>query len=244
MELSSIIGKEILAPSGDKLGYTKNVFLSKDRKKLSSLLCIDEDEEEFVLPARAILASDDVIIAGKARLNAPTGLPCPIGIPAYSDKGELMGVVGDLLLGGGDPVYVIVKNGVRTSFSADCVVPGKTIIIYPEGKPERIAREKKSAAKQAASPKKQTSAPAAAEQPEPDFVLEQTENVAPANSEQTENALNRCNLLGRRVKKSVYGENREPIALQGERITPEIISRARRHNRLLQLTVNTLTNIY
>ena len=56
--------------------------------------------------------------------------------------------------------------------------------------------------------------------------------------------LDRTNLLGRRVKRSVYDEHGEPVALAGERITPEVIARARRGNRLLALTVNTLTNLY
>ena len=56
--------------------------------------------------------------------------------------------------------------------------------------------------------------------------------------------INRTNLLGRRVKKSVYDETGAPIALAGERITPETITKARRKNKLLALTVNTLTNLY
>ena len=54
----------------------------------------------------------------------------------------------------------------------------------------------------------------------------------------------RTNLLGRRVKRSVYDEHGAPIATAGERVTPEMIAAARRKNRLLALTVNTLTNLY
>lgn len=252
MELSSLIGKEILTPTGDKLGYAKSAYVSRDYKRLSSLVCIDEDEEEFYLPARAVLASDDVIIAGKGRLSAPTGTPCPIGVPAYSEKGENLGAVGDLLVGDGDPVYVIVKDGIRTSYAADCVVNGKTIIVYPEGKPRRTApkkaqpaaeqteREAPPATPQAVAEQTQPALRETAEQPAPQETTEQTP-PAPASAF---DALNRCNLLGRRVKKSVYDENGAPIAVKDERITPEILSCARRHNRLLQLTVNTLTNIY
>lgn len=238
MELSSLIGKEILTPTGDKLGYAKSAFVSRDYKRLSSLVCIDEDEEEFYLPARAVLASDDVIIAGKGRLPAPTGLPCPIGTPAYSEKGEHFGVVGDLLVGDGDPVYVIVKDGIRTSYAADCVVTGKTMIIYPEGKPKRSAPKKRT------KPAPENAAPQVVTPPEPAAPVMPAAPAPVKESVNAFDALNRCNLLGRRVKKSVYDENGSPIALADERITPEILSCARRHNKLLQLTVNTLTNIY
>lgn len=56
--------------------------------------------------------------------------------------------------------------------------------------------------------------------------------------------IDRTNLLGRRVKRSVYDETGTPIAVAGERITPQTIALARRKNRLLALTVNTLTNLY
>lgn len=55
--------------------------------------------------------------------------------------------------------------------------------------------------------------------------------------------IDRTNLLGRRVKRSVFDDAGKPVALAGERITPETLKRARRHNRLLALTVNTLTNL-
>ena len=67
----------------------------------------------------------------------------------------------------------------------------------------------------------------------------------PAASTQTNSyQLNRTNLLGKRLKKSVFDDQGKPIALAGERITPEILARARRSNRLLELTVNTLTNLF
>ena len=53
--------------------------------------------------------------------------------------------------------------------------------------------------------------------------------------------LNHTNLLGRKVKKSVYDDYGIAIALAGERITPAVLARARRAGRLLALAVNTLT---
>lgn len=219
MELSTLIGKQILTAAGENLGYTKNAYLTRDGTKLSSLVCIDGDEEEFFLPARTILAADDVIIAGKARLSAPTGVPCPIGIAAYSARGELLGAVTDLLLGdGAAPVYVIVKDGIRTTYAADCVAAGETLIVYPEGKPKKTA-----------PPRRRET---------------QKKEQKPAPPPPEENASYRCNLLGRCLKKTVYDGYGYPIAVAGERITAGIIARARKNNRLLQLTVNTLTNIY
>lgn len=56
--------------------------------------------------------------------------------------------------------------------------------------------------------------------------------------------VNRFNLLGKQVKRPVYNNQGFPIIAAGQVITAEILNHARRNNRLLELTVNTLTNIW
>ena len=237
MQLSSLIGKQILSPAGEVLGYVKGAYLGKNFLKLSALVCIDGDEEEFYLPARAILAAEDAVIAGKARLEKPTGAPCPVGKTAYTEKGEYLGLVTDFLYGeeGVTPVLIASKDGVRTPLPVDLTTVGETVILRDAAsiKPARVRAAKKPAAEKApkAPPKepvKETPPPPAPKQP--------TETAQVIN-------FNRWNLLGRTLKKTVYDSFGVPIALAGEKITPEILRRARRSNRLLQLTVNTLTNI-
>lgn len=221
MELSSFVGKRILTPAGKDLGYSKNVLLTRNRKKISCLVCIDADEEEFYLPARAVLAASDVIIAGPARLSAPAGIPCPVGLPVYSDTGESLGTVVDLVLGEGDPVYLVGKDGARESYPAERLSVSETVIAYPEGAKKRAAARTKRADKREATPL-----------PEKEEVKTQSD------------PFDRFSLLGKTVKKSVYDGCGKPVALAGERITPAVLSLARRKNLLLQLTVNTLTNLY
>ena len=64
--------------------------------------------------------------------------------------------------------------------------------------------------------------------------------VAPSKTHSIQ-LLNHTNLLGRKVKKSVYDDYGIAIALAGERITPAVLARARRAGRLLALAMNTLT---
>ena len=63
------------------------------------------------------------------------------------------------------------------------------------------------------------------------------------NAANSATGVDRLNLLGRQVKITVRDKNGEAIAESGEKITPEILSVARKNNLLLRLTVNTLTNI-
>lgn len=246
MEVSTMIGTEIFSPAGEKLGYVKTVYLSKDRKKITCLLCVDEGEkedeadDEFVMPFRAVLSVKDVVIAKKARIAKTVGMPAPVGINAYSDTGESLGTLCEILVGDGGPVYIVTKDGVRTSYPDGSVTIGEALMISENG-------EK---GKESGAPDPQE------EKPEPEKEAQKDGEVngaAEAGDRQDEfstvlNAatgagIDRLNLLGRQVKITVRDRNGDPIALSGEKITPEILSNARKNNLLLRLTVNTLTNL-
>lgn len=231
MELSAIIGKQILSPSGELLGYVKSAYLAKECDRLSCLVCIDAEEEEFILPMRSVLALNDAVIAGKARISAPSGIPCPIGTPVYSFRGELLGTASDFLFGQNvTPVLAVTGDGVRTTYSADCISVEKTVIVYPDAEAKKAAVPKKPVTRKKSTAARKKAEPQASEK------NVQTENSAESGF--------RLNLLGRQVKRSVYDGQGFPIVLAGERVTPEVLHEARRNNRLLQLTVNTLTNIF
>ena len=248
MEVSTMIGAEIFSPMGEKLGYVKAVYLSKDRKKITCLLCVDEDgeEDEFVMPFRAVLSVGDVVIARKARIAKTIGSPAPVGINAYSDKGEALGTLCEILVGDGGPVYIVTKNGVRTPYPEGNIVIGEALMISSGHGAQRES------AKRGAKRTRKDSAslvPVEAVQ-EKIEAFEQPaslpETPAADDFAQLMNAgggIDRLNLLGRQVKIAVYDRNGEAIALSGQRITPEILSLARKNNLLLRLTVNTLTNL-
>ena len=262
MQLSSLIGKPVLSPAGEAFGYVTEARPAKDCKTLSCLVCADAEEEEFFLPARAVISMDDAVIAGKTRLAAPSGISSPIGKEIFAYTGEYLGAVCDLLFDeGAEAILVVTKNGVRTTVAADCVTLGEHAVLYPD-KPSRDAAarsapKRKPAADSADRPKRRrTPSPAdlpSAEEAPPAMPAEPIpapQSAAPkpiAKEAQPETKpvflqlLNRTNLLGRRVKRSVYDDYGVPVALAGERITPAVLARARKCNRLLQLSVNTLT---
>ncbi len=244
MQVSSLIGKNVLTRAGECLGYVLSLRLTRGLKAISCLVCVDADEEEFFLPMRAVLSAEDAVIAGSARLRAPTGTECPVGRPVYSHTGEFLGHIGDvdtgespalLIRGGKEPLRVDIA----------CAALGETVIVYPSGEERRSAGRKKSGTtrvpqehgtkiKQTSTPNRQP--PASQERAKRLFTLPTQDASA--------QRIDRTNLLGRRVKRSVFDETGKAVALAGERITPETLARARRCNRLLALTVNTLTNLY
>lgn len=226
MQLSLLIGKQILTPEGERLGYITGAYLDRSMQKPTALTFADENEEEFFLPMRAVLAVGDAVIAKNIRLSAPTGIPSPVGLPAFSSEGEALGTVSDCLLGE-THVLVLTKDGQAVSVPADCVLVGETAIVYPSP-----------AARNAVKPKRKERPAKTEATPSPSDHREEPKHEEPKHEEPF-----RCNLLGRRVKKSVFDGDGVPVALAGERITPAILSLARRKNLLLTLTVNTLTNL-
>ena len=239
MEVSTMIGAEIFTPAGEKLGYVKSVYLSKDRKKITCLLCVDEGEsgedDEFIMPFKAVLSVKDVVIAKKMRITKAIGSPVPVGINAYSNTGEALGVLCEILVGDGGPVYIVTKDGVRTSYPDGSVIIGEALMILPEGAragTKTVSKNGKGKTKSASASNKEH----AIEEPAQSEFAPIMNITGPAG-------IDRLNLLGRQVKITVYDQNGEVIALSGQRITPEILSLARRNNLLLRLTVNTLTNI-
>lgn len=273
MLISSLPGKAVLTRSGEWLGYIVALTLTRDMKKLSCLICADAEEEEFLLPARAVLSAGDAVIARRQRAERATGAPSPIGRQVFSHTGEELGVIADVDTGE-DPA-LIVRGEEERRVAVLCAAMDQTVIAYPTPEERRAAsgtRSKarspkpkpqpapKAAAPEGAPSRKRMPVPSPVPQPLPQPAPFPAPPVQPAPPDTDSTApqpapspapfaeanvwrIDRTNLLGRRVKRSVFDDAGKPVALAGERITPETLKRARRHNRLLALTVNTLTNL-
>lgn len=286
MNVSMYIGKPVLTPAGGACGYVTEARLTRDYTAISSLVCADGEEEEFFLPARAVLSVGDAVIAGPARLGAPSGLASPVGRTVFSHVGEALGVISDLIL----PEGLIVVNG--TAYPAALCLFGEHTVLYPDeitlsaakkaGTPRRPPAKhakKEVPMSEIASQKHSeriapTAEPVSMSEDEPLQTAETTEEASmsepkpaaepvpmsetapmsedePAKTAETEpkpqtaevRLLNGNNLLGRRVKRTVYGRDGLPLIPAGERVTPSVIAAARRENKLLALTVNTLTSL-
>ena len=219
MQISTLIGKRIFSREGNELGYVLSVLLTKNRTKLFALGCADGEENEFYLPARAVLSVGDAVVCNdqRAEIIESQGQNATFGLAVYSERGESLGTVYDLSLES-DGAYLILNDGSR--FSAARARFGNVVIL----------RSEPSARKRAAQTPHKKSAACAV-------------NTAAKEKTPSESEFNRLNLLGRRVRKTVFDSEGNVVAHTGDLITPDTLAQARRHNHLLQLTVNTLTNL-
>ncbi|MBR7186338.1 MAG: hypothetical protein IKD43_02485 [Clostridia bacterium] len=237
MQISTLISKPVLSPGGDAYGYVTDVRFARGYQKISCLVCADVEEEEFYVPLRAVLFFGDAVIVSRSRIATPTGLFSPIGKCAYTHTGEALGNVSDVILEEDAESTIVISDGkTQTVTRVSCASIRENAVLYPDAFSKAQAKGKA---------KNGTQAPALKTERK-----KQKENCVPKVAEGNINApkeakaaiLNRTNLLGRHVRRSVYDGRGTPIAVAGECVTPAILSAARRAGRLLELTVNTLTD--
>lgn len=210
MELSSLAGLPVLTQAGERLGYVLCAYIGKDFA-LSSLLCSDDEEEEFSLPADALLSAADAALVLPRREAAPSGAPCPVARPAFDESGTFLGRVTAFETEGA----LLTLTGGRTLAAKD-VSFSEAVIVHEAKRP--IKRSKKKNPTRAAKTERKT-----------------------LPEELGQRALScQSDLLGKKVKKAVYCKE-ELLAESGETITPATLHRARAHNCLLELAANTLT---
>lgn len=91
MKLENLPGAIVETPEGERLGYVKCAYVCKNSAKLSALLCVDEEEEEFFLPAHAVKKADGNVTAEPARAKRAAGVACPVGKAVFDEKGAFLG---------------------------------------------------------------------------------------------------------------------------------------------------------
>lgn len=215
MELALLPGKSVVSDEGKNLGYVLRVYVGKDLK-VAALSCADPEEDEFVLPAAAILAVGDAVVAGPARQKELCGTPCPVGLAAFDKEGRFLGHCCSCDTKGG--LSVAEKEGVKQYPFAKTTFGD--IVLIGEKKSARVRKK---------------SAPSA--QNEKRVAKTETKNETPAAANLSGGApKEEFGLLGKQVKKAVAD-----VAAQGETVTPETLKRARENNKLLELRANTLT---
>ncbi len=252
MQISNFIGKPVLSPGGEAFGYVTDVRLSRDYKKPLCLVVADSEEEEIYLPQRTVRAVSDAVIAGKARLTTPTGIPSPVGKHAYTGGGKLLGTVSDVCFGE-EPCLIVTEGNTADMVPISRVSVMESVIIY-ESAEERALMKKSLRESRPEGARKRRESVAGTKREVPHRPGEEPAENVPylvppmrepgpdvADPPAPKGFADRTNLLGRYVKRAVYDNAGRPIAQAGECVTPALLSAARRAGKLLALTVNTLT---
>lgn len=233
MELSTLIGKPVLSPAGETLGYVKGAYVAKNMNAVSSLVCVDGEEEEFYLPVRAVLSAEDAVIAGNARLKEPTGTNFPLGAPVYTSRGEYLGTATELTLCADIAALSVTKNKRTVRFSANRLAFQDAVIVYPERAKRPLTPRGKSAENNAEPQTEHAVRPPIAESGE------RKHAQPPENAQREQEKPYANNLLGKRLKRALTDSDGKELVAEGEAITPGVVRLAAQNNRLLELSANT-----
>jgi hypothetical protein len=125
MNLSNLIGQNVLSYQGETIGYTRCPCFSARFKKVTALLCSDADEGDFFLPLSAQPNEGEPLLftrKGKGKNIAYS----PLGRPVYAETGKFLGTVTEMYLDDLSPRAIAVGEEVYpaeqiTAFG-DCIL--------------------------------------------------------------------------------------------------------------------------
>jgi sporulation protein YlmC with PRC-barrel domain len=250
--LSNIVSKKVLNLFSGKIeGTVKNLCFTSNLSRVSTLKMFTEEDDEFLIDARKIYSiGDSAVVIKNSSAMTPTLNVCavdensPINLEMYSLAGDSLGQVCDAELSNGLALNFLISKTHRIKQSQILNV-GKNIVVNTAEKKVRICDFKPHISLNVT--------PEIAE--EKVYILPQietTEDPATIQNETKENQKTfRINslpspqkivgdsnfLIGRKMVKTVYGLNNEIIIKKEFLINEKTIDSARRHGKLMELTV-------
>lgn len=218
MKASELIGSQVLAlGTAAMFGTVCDIVPSPDLKKIKALEVLmsdDDDCEKKYLEVGKIVAVSEVVTVKYADalvMCYPTEARSPINSLAYSEKGENYGRVKDLVF---DEKYNItgIVAGERTFTPPDVMTRGDSLVVFrAPGSKTKLVKPKKKIP-----------------------VVQTKTDVSPSVVKITE--LRRYSfLLGRKLSANVTDMNGETVAAIGDRVTDELIERARSRGAIVRL---------
>lgn len=211
MFLKDFIGKKIISHDGKIIGYSRSPLFSSGFKKVTALLCANEEEEDFVLPLTQQQIAGDVLLISARKSSKISGMPySPFLKSVYSTKGTYLGRVSDVRIENLNVFSILTED--KEYESSRIKAFGDCILINTSAPAARIKKSETTSVKQKDPCKKINAAPRPAV------------------------------LLGKVIKQDVKQDDGQTVLFaKGTTVTPQILKEAALQNKLLDLTVKTLS---
>ena len=239
-KITETLSKEVVAVTeGEIVGIVTNAYVDRRLSRVRGYKVSLEDRDGGrLLPLRRLLGEGEaMIVRASAALSDTSLADCPMGVKVYDTIGAFQGVLRDLVYDEitGKTLSVVVDEA---EIEPDRVIGfGKNALILrapchdgvlfrKNAKHGRTA--KKPSAKPAPLPSPLTAAYAAPKSAAKPPVESAEKEIRPGEY---------AFLLGRTVLKTILGD-KDAVAHEGDRVTPELIAKARESGKLVELTVN------
>ena len=236
--LTDIIAKKVLnLSSGQIEGTIKNACFDTNFKKIENFKMFDNEDEEYLLSARKIYAigQDAVVIKNKeAMVLAINEAECndfsTMNMPVYSADGKEIGKVTDLELTDNFRLRHLVVGDENIS-PENILSFGQVIVTKGETPVKLLAKSRTNPFKKPTENMQTVTILAPKIESETKSLSTPKRAVASPNF-----------LLGRRATKTIYGMNNEIIIRKESPVTALTLESAKRHGKLIELTVFSRSN--
>ena len=235
-KITETLSKEVVAAAeGEIVGIVTNAYVDPKLTRIRGYKVSSEDRDTGrLLPLRKLLGEKEAMIVRCDGALSETALTdCPLGVKVFDTLGAYCGTLRDLIYDEqtGVVLSLVADDG---EISAGKVLTfGKSAVVLRAPTHERVTFRKHSAHHGA-----RRKAPS---EPRPLSPVTEAETIPVASSEaETASELfsgEYSFLVGRTVLKNILAE-RDILAREGERVTPDLIVKARERGKLVELTVN------
>lgn len=247
------VAKPVLTLEGEALGVVKSAVFSRDLGKIVGLTAFDEEsEEEFTFDLRVIYRAGEnaVLLGGDPRPPKCEWRGSPVGLPAFSLLGEYLGRIVDVALEDERTVAVVAEKGEYAMDRLIAAGEGAALIDTAEERTVLPARRRARRSSDSRAREREESAEPAKERAEVAATVP-AETEAREEGERNSAAVEStarivCGdklLIGRKLKRDIFNQRGDRIAKEGERITRDVLEKAKKYGLLFDLTVGSLSNL-
>ena len=233
------ISKEIVAAAeGAAAGIVTNVYVSDKLRRVRGYKASDEERDvATLLPLRRLLGDEDALVVRNLSALQETSLAeCPLGAKIYDTTGKALGVLRDLYFdeGSGEVISLVTGEG---ELSPERVLSfGSRVLLLRAPEHDNTLFRKRGSGVKRSAPKVPSEKIAL---PKAELTLTEISAEREAVPEESDESLfhDYAFLLGRRVRKDIVGAG-GIIAAENDVVTPDVVIRAHRSGKLVELTVN------
>lgn len=235
--LSDYIGKQVIKSNGEYTGYVTGIELSKKLNAIRALICVDLEEDEFIIPYTAIKAfgNGGIIVKSLGGKLAKERILAPVGMRVLTTYGNFKGYVSDFLTSGSKVLSIILSNGeehplYKIKGLSECV-------ILDLNAQSPLCKSNENKAEQTTDTNKR----------QPKNAAHNDENFNQTNNDTQKNKISKKQvtagstlLTGKKVPCNIFDARGNLIIKKDSVITSETLKNAIYHNKLFELTVTVL----
>ncbi|MBQ9369706.1 MAG: hypothetical protein IJU10_01375 [Clostridia bacterium] len=231
INVTDILSKEVLSLSdAAPIGIIANVYMSPDLSRIRGWTVVEEEsDDEKLLPLPRIIGRTDVVtVMNISALKTPCGVKCPLGMRVYDSEGRALGILREVIADETGKTATL-SIGEKDYAPSDVLRASRSGVIL-RSPAHGDLHVKRAPAKKSRRPR-----PAAQPASVVQDVAPETETLPQATPAISYGEY--AFLLGRTVSKDIVADGRM-IAKEGTQVDAEIIEKARKQGKLVELTVN------